>query len=216
MRLSILPLLPNGHCALPLLGFSRWPRANCLRVILSRSLCLYHTYGAPTHASRLTFSHTLIIDIVSTMWVQILTHAWQALIHFVCHVLSYSDVAYIRVFWEEKNGPRCSLNYLPNSCWRYDLGNEPTLSPSVSKTLFFEVYSWLLDEIVVPLLFMIQRTGCFAISDLPTFDLAAAVKEGQGIAIQIPLAYHMGVRLGLWFAYPINYTDIISIISWLR
>jgi hypothetical protein len=59
----------------------------------------------------------------------------------------------------------------------------------------------------VPLLFVIERTGCFAISDLPTFDLASVANNGQGVgAIQIPLAYHMGVRPGLWVTYPIILT----------
>lgn len=54
---------------------------------------------------------------------------------------------------------------------------------------------------------MIERTGCFAISDLPTFDLAPAVNDGQGVGVvQVPLAYHMGVRIGLWLAYPIFLT----------
>lgn len=45
---------------------------------------------------------------------------------------------------------------------------------------------------------MIERTGCFAISDLPTLDLAPTSNDGHGVGvIQIPLAYHMGVRLGL-------------------
>jgi hypothetical protein len=60
---------------------------------------------------------------------------------------------------------------------------------------------------------MIERTGCFAISDLPTFDLAPTANGGQWAgAVQVPLAYHLGVRLGLWLAYPI----ILTHIYWLR
>lgn len=63
----------------------------------------------------------------------------------------------------------------------------------------------------MPLLFIIEPTGCFAISDLPTLDLAPAANEGQVVGVvQIPLAYHLGVRLGLWLAYP------IILIYWLR
>jgi len=56
----------------------------------------------------------------------------------VRHVLSHSDVAYIRVFWEEKRGSRRSFNHLLRSCRRYYLGDEQTFNPSVPKTLFIK------------------------------------------------------------------------------
>jgi hypothetical protein len=65
-----------------------------------------------------------------------------AVIHTrVRYILSYSDVAYIRVFREEKGGSRHSFNRLLWSRRRYYLGDKPTVIPSVSKTLFIKAYS---------------------------------------------------------------------------
>ena len=64
----------------------------------------------------------------------------------------------------------------------------------------------------MPLLFVIERTGCFAISDMPTFDIVSSANEAQGVgAVQVPLAYHLGVRLGLWLAHPIILTQYMSL-----
>lgn len=58
---------------------------------------------------------------------------------------------------------------------------------------------------------MIERTGCFAISDLPTLDIVPSPDEVETVsAVQVPLAYHMGVRLGLWLVHPIILTRYMS------
>jgi len=51
-------------------------------------------------------------------------------------------------------------------------------------------------------LFLIaKRGGCFAISDQPTIDEVQAASALQGVsAVPVLIAYHMGVRLGLWRA----------------
>jgi len=77
-------------------------------------------------------------------------------------------------------------------------GRKKTVLAGLSITLvaLVGVNIWVMSEhLALPLLFMIERTGCFAISDLPTFDLAPAVgHEGQRIVtVQIPLAYHLGI-----------------------
>ena len=52
------------------------------------------------------------------------------------------------------------------------------------------------------LLFIIAKhSGCFAISDQQTFGVAQGTSAVQGVsAVHVPIAYHMGVRLGLWRA----------------
>jgi hypothetical protein len=56
---------------------------------------------------------------------------------------------------------------------------------------------------------MIERTGCFAISDLPTFDIAPWPMTHSGVgAVQVPIAYHLGVRLGLCLMRLSDYTDM--------
>jgi hypothetical protein len=76
-------------------------------------------------------------------------------------------------------------------------GRKKTVLFALSITLLtlVGVLIWVVSEhLALPLLFIIERTGCFAISDLPTFDLASVANNGQGVgAIQIPLAYHMGM-----------------------
>lgn len=62
---------------------------------------------------------------------------FTAIIHTrVRYILSYSDVAYIRVFREEEGGSCHSFHRLLWSCWRYYLGDKPKVNPSVSKTSF--------------------------------------------------------------------------------
>jgi hypothetical protein len=49
---------------------------------------------------------------------------------------------------------------------------------------------------------MIERTGCFAISDMPTIDIVPSANDPHGVGVvQVPLAYHLGVRLGLCLTY---------------
>ena len=59
----------------------------------------------------------------------------------ICHILSHSDVACIRVFWEDEAGSRGSFDRLPHSCRRYDLGDEQGIITSVPKTLLVKVYA---------------------------------------------------------------------------
>ena len=123
---------------------------------------------------------------------------------------SHSDVAYIRVYWKEKNRSRCAFSQPPRCYWRWYLGGQRTFSLSVPTIWFFGVYSWLFDGIAVPLLFMIERTGCFAISDLPTFDIEPSANNPHGMGVvQVPLAYHLGVRLGLCLVYLWYWPEII-------
>ena len=111
-----------------------------MRVILSRSLCLYYTYGALAPASHPVFSHAFIIDAILTKYVGPL--ALQAVIHTrVRHVLSHSDVTYICVHWEEKNNPRRPFTHLLQSCRRCSLGDDHRNIPFVLKTLFREALS---------------------------------------------------------------------------
>ena len=56
------------------------------------------------------------------------------------HVLSHTDVAYIRVFWEEEEDSHHPFNRLLQSCWRYCLGDEQAVIPSVPRSLFIKVY----------------------------------------------------------------------------
>ena len=64
---------------------------------------------------------------------------FTAVIHTrVRYILSYSDVAYIRVFREEKGGSCHPFHRLLWSCWRYYLGDKPKVNPSVSKTSFIK------------------------------------------------------------------------------
>jgi hypothetical protein len=66
-----------------------------------------------------------------------LERAFKAVIDFV---LSYSDVAYVCVLWEEKMGSRRSFNYAPRSSRRYYLGDEQRVIPSVSMTFFIKAH----------------------------------------------------------------------------
>jgi len=54
---------------------------------------------------------------------------------------------------------------------------------------------WVVSEhLALPLLFLIERTGCFAISDLPTFDIVPTANNPHGMGeVQVPLAYHLGM-----------------------
>ena len=57
-----------------------------MRLILSRTVCLYYTYGAPAHTSHIFFTHDVIIDVLCTMYAQRCPLASQAVIHIrVCH-----------------------------------------------------------------------------------------------------------------------------------
>ncbi|KAF8273616.1 hypothetical protein EI94DRAFT_1715438 [Lactarius quietus] len=66
---------------------------------------------------------------------------------------------------------------------------------SITLLVLVGVIIWVMSEhLALPLLFVIERTGCFAISDLPTFDLVPAANQAQVVgAVQVPLAYHMGI-----------------------
>jgi len=66
---------------------------------------------------------------------------------------------------------------------------------SITLLVLVGVIIWVMSEhLALPLLFVIERTGCFAISDLPTFDLVPAANQAQVVgAVQVPLAYHMGM-----------------------
>jgi len=76
-------------------------------------------------------------------------------------------------------------------------GRKRTVLAALSITLLTLVGAtiWVMSEhLALPLLFIIEPTGCFAISDLPTLDLAPAANEGQVVGVvQIPLAYHLGI-----------------------
>jgi hypothetical protein len=76
-------------------------------------------------------------------------------------------------------------------------GRKRTVLAALSITLLTLVGAtiWVMSEhLALPLLFIIEPTGCFAISDLPTLDLAPAANEEQVVGVvQIPLAYHLGI-----------------------
>jgi hypothetical protein len=66
---------------------------------------------------------------------------------------------------------------------------------------------------VSPLFFIFKRGGCFAVSDQPTLSaIAASLEVGKA---EVPIAYHIGVRLGLWLAHLSNYTDLRFIFAQL-
>jgi len=48
---------------------------------------------------------------------------------------------------------------------------------------------------VAPLFLITKRNACFAISDELTFTVLPAAS-----GVLVPIAYHVGVRLGLWRA----------------
>ena len=52
-----------------------------MRVILSRSFCLYYTYGAPARSSHIFLTHDIIIDALCTMYALRCPLASQVVIH---------------------------------------------------------------------------------------------------------------------------------------
>ena len=67
---------------------------------------------------------------------------FTAVIHTrVRYILSYFDVAYIRVFREEKGSSCHSFHRFFWSCWRCYLGDKPKVIPFVSKTSFIKACS---------------------------------------------------------------------------
>ena len=52
----------------------------------------------------------------------------------------------------------------------------------------------------------VNRSACFAVSDQPTISelLESAVEALKGtVEVQVPISYHMGVRLQLRFGAPV-------------
>src|SRR6266404_5833431 len=147
-RISIWPLLPVGSLAVPFLGFHWQSRETPLRVILSRSVCLQHTYGALSRSHNLIFPRDLMID-VSTMYAR----PWPFPSRLLTHVsASHSDSAYmnpffflpsecmIRVHWEEKKVILAVLVLLTTfwvfSASIYELGDIHAINPSFPRLCF--------------------------------------------------------------------------------
>ena len=62
----------------------------------------------------------------------------------------------------------------------------------LSRGPYYQDVTLTFDGIAVPLLFaIVNRTGCFAVSDQPL------VSTDEASAVGTPLIYHLGVRLGL-------------------
>ena len=134
-------------------------------------------------------------------------------------MFSHSDVAYICVFWEENPDSRHSFDHILRPFWRDCLGDQQRVNPSVQKAIFIEAYFWHHEITVSPLFLAVNRSACFAVSDEPTISeiLASAVGALEGtIEVQVPIAYHMGVRLRLRFGvlvWPVLIQEIYFI-SW--
>ena len=121
------------------------------------------------------------------------------------HVFSHSAVAYICVFWEEQVNSRAAFDGASHSYRGYDLVDEQRTITSVPEDLVLQ--RAIPDSsmgFTVSLLFISgHRSGCFAVSDQPSLSqLQASLLGGGGpIKLASPIAYHIGVRLGLWLAH---------------
>ena len=112
-RIYILPLLPIGLRTIPLMGSSWWSWSTRLRVILSCCLCLYDTYGVPvptSHICFLWFNYRWSQPIVSTTYSTCFTRG------SFTFILSHPDLAYICVFWAEKDDSCRSFSYILPLC----------------------------------------------------------------------------------------------------
>lgn len=56
---------------------------------------------------------------------------------------------------------------------------------------------------------LVKQGGCFAISDQLTSSVVLAASAVQGVTdVHLPIAYHLGVRLGFWGACMIVLTPV--------
>ena len=166
--------------------------------------CAYSYFRAPYNLS------SRFNKMLSAQCKHLSPRAVQRLFTFVSVIFSHSDAAYICVFWEEKQGSYHSSGHALRSCWRDCLGDQQRVNPSVPKTLFIGVYSWLYESTVTLLFLTTNRSGCYAISDQPTIgEVLASATEGleDVFQVQVPIFYHMGVRLWISLASLSDYTD---------
>jgi hypothetical protein len=144
--------------------------------------------------------------------------AFRAIVHIrVRDDFSYSDAAYICIFWKENEDPCHSFDHVLHSSWRDCLGDQQRANPSVSNhCLLLRSIPDSLAGITVSLLFIVvDRSGCFAVSDQPTISeiLASATEAIQDVnKFQVPVSYHMGVRLRLCLPRLSDYTDMRPIV----